>query len=43
MRQVRSIDGQLFMQLFDQGNVPLADPKGYWRGPLRPSHGPLNQ
>jgi len=43
MRLVRSIDGQLFMQLFYQDNVLLADSKGCWRGPLRPSHGPLNQ
>jgi len=30
------------MQLFYQGDVPIAGSKGYWRGPLRPSHGPLN-
>ena len=25
-----------------QGDVLVADAKGYWRGPLRPSTGPLN-
>jgi len=43
MVQVRLIDGELKMLRFYQGNVPVAEAKGYWRGPLRPSHGPLNE
>ncbi len=40
MVEVRLIDGQLKMQRFYQGDVPVSDAKGYWRGPLRPSTGP---
>ena len=41
--QVRLIDGQLTMQRFNQVDVPVAATKGYWRGPLRSSTGPLNE
>jgi hypothetical protein len=40
--QVRFIDGQLTMERFYRDDVPVADAKGYWRGPLRSSHSPLN-
>lgn len=40
MVQVRLIDGRLKMQRFYRDGVPVADAKGYWRGPLRPSTGP---
>jgi len=40
MVEVKLIDGQLKMQLYFRDNVPVADPKGYWRGPLRSSTGP---
>ena len=41
--QVSLIDGQLIMQRFYQDHMPVADAKGYWRGPLISSHGPLNE
>ena len=41
--EVKLIDGQLNMQLYFRDDVPEAEAKGYWRGPLRPSHGPLNE
>ena len=40
MVQVRLIDGQLKMRLYFRDDVPVAEAKGYWRGPLRPSTGP---
>src|SRR5215467_3628004 len=39
MVEVKLIDGQLKMQRFYRDDVPVADAKGYWRGPLRPSAG----
>ena len=38
--EVRLIDGQLIIHLYFRDDVPVADAKGYWRGPLRPSTGP---
>ena len=43
MVRVRSIDGQLKMQRVYQGDVPVAEAKGFWRGPLRSSTGSLNE
>jgi len=40
--QVSLIDGHLTMQRFYRADMPVADAKGYWRGPLRPSHRRLN-
>ena len=43
MVEVKLIDGQLKMQLYFRDDVPVAEAKGYWRGPLKPSTGPLNE
>jgi len=40
---VRMIDAQLKMPLSFRDDVPVADVKRYWRGPLRPSTGPGNR
>jgi len=40
LMEVRLIDGQLTLHRFYQDDVPVADAKGYWRGPLKPSTGP---
>jgi len=41
MVEVRLLDGQLFMHMFFRDDVPVAEAKGSWRGPLKPSTGPL--
>jgi len=41
--QVQLIYGQLKVHLYFRDDVPVAEAKGYWRGPLRPSHGSLNE
>jgi len=43
MVRVLLIDGELKVQLYLWNDVPVADANGYWRGPLRPSTGPLNE
>ena len=34
--EVRLIDWQLKLHRYFRDDVPVADAKGYWRGPLRP-------
>jgi len=43
MVEVRLTDGQLNKQRFDQGDVPVADAKGFWRGQIPPSAGPASR
>ena len=45
MVEVKLIEGQLKMQLYFRDDVPVADAKGYWRGPLgvRDTIGPRTQ
>jgi len=37
--EVRLIDGQLTLPRFYRDDMPVADAKGYWRGPLKPFTG----
>jgi len=41
--EVRLINGQLKVRLYFRDDVPVAEAKGYWRGPLRSSTGPFNE
>ena len=43
LEEVRLIDGQLKMQLYFRDDVPVAEAKGYCRGPLRTNTGPLKE
>jgi len=40
MVEVRLIEVQLTLRTFFPDDVPVADAKGSWRGPLKPSTGP---
>ena len=43
MVRVMLIEGELKVRLYFRDDVPVAEAKGYWRGPLRPSTGPLDE
>ena len=43
MVRVMLIDGQLKVRLYFRDDVPVTEAKGFWRGPLRSSTGPLNE
>jgi len=43
MVRVQLIEGELKVRLYFRDDVPVAETKGFWRGPLKPSTSPLNE